>query len=195
MPIIERKRAACYDRFVNAVRPVLGLVTDVPLLCIQFESADEMRTLEFANGDPVPLETLDHGRMYFHAAQLLKAVPDEKRFRLETHKYWYRLQEQSGVREKAAIRWEYDKATPKDRYSRNHIQISAAAPIEGGSLDLNKLHLPTGYTTIEEVVRFLVYDLGVKPLSDDWVEVLAASERAFYTDFTSKRYGPDAADE
>ena len=42
---------------------------------------------------------------------------------------------------------------------------------------LNELHLPTGWVPIEEVLRFCIDDLGVRPLSPGWHETLAASAR------------------
>ena len=43
--------------------------------------------------------------------------------------------------------------------------------------------------TMEEVIRFLIIELGVKPpCGDDWPSVLATSERAFFEQFTGKRY-------
>ena len=59
-------------------------------------------------------------------------------------------------------------------------------------MDLNRLHLPTGWITIEEVLRFLIEDLGMKPpCGDSWARRLAESERAFYERFVSRRYPKD----
>jgi hypothetical protein len=44
--------------------------------------------------------------------------------------------------------------------------------------------------TIEEIIRFLIHDLGVQPVSDDWPLKLEESEREFFENFTSKRYKP-----
>jgi predicted ATPase len=96
----------------------------------------------------------------------------------------------------ALIRWEYDKLAPADGYARHHVQIRSTVSLGGGrTLDLNKLHVPTGWTTIEEVIRFLIHDLEVKPpCGDEWHDLLAESERAFYENFTSKRYRADPAE-
>ena len=42
------------------------------------------------------------------------------------------------------------------------------------------LHLPTGRVSIEALARFLVDDLDVVPLRDDWREVIDAYERQFW---------------
>jgi hypothetical protein len=59
----------------------------------------------------------------------------------------------------------------------------------GNNLDLNKAHVPTAYVTIEEIIRFLIVDLGIKPpCGETWGAELARSERQFYEDFSGKRY-------
>jgi len=40
---------------------------------------------------------------------------------------------------------------------------------------LNDLHLPTGWVRLEEVLRFCIVDLGVRPLSPRWHEALVES--------------------
>jgi len=51
-------------------------------------------------------------------------------------------------------------------------------------VSLNDLHLPTGWVTIEEVIRFCIVDLGVPTNpAHDWDAVLEASYQTFRTDF------------
>jgi hypothetical protein len=37
--------------------------------------------------------------------------------------------------------------------------MATSLEIGDGELDLNKTHLPTGWVTFEEVIRFLIFDL------------------------------------
>ena len=78
--------------------------------------------------------------------------------------------------------------TPEEENpARHHVQLATNVSTSGGhSLDLNRLHVPTGWVTIEEVIRFLIKDLGVDPVSTDWPGILVRSE-AFFTELTSKR--------
>lgn len=60
------------------------------------------------------------------------------------------------------------------------------ALLEPGAIDLNKAHLPTGWVTIEEVIRFLIVALGVDPpCGQEWPKKLAESQRAFYPEDTA----------
>ncbi len=42
-----------------------------------------------------------------------------------------------------------------------------------GDLDLRKRHLPTGFVTLQAVLRCLITEFGVEPLRRDWQVVLA----------------------
>ena len=131
--------------------------------------------------------------MHFYIGQLLRVHREpSKKYRLSTHAYWYRLQHSPDLNAQAAIRWEYERELPPGKHHcRHHLQQSAKLDLGNGSLNLNKVHVPTGWVTIEEVIRFLIVELGTKPpCGDVWSDVLATSERAFFEDFTSRRYSP-----
>lgn len=197
MPIFGRTPNECYDKFLDHIRPVVAqVVTSVPLVCTRVSDQDAKRTLEFGEPKAVPLET-DVGRLYFYMAQDLVVVPDpEETCRLKTQAYWYRIQEEPTG--KALIRWEFDRSDTGRLHARAHVQIQGAVPLKGdhasSHLDLNKLHTPTGWTTIEGVARFLINDLGVAPpCGERWDDVLRASTQAFRDRFTGRGYRPPEA--
>ena len=190
MPIVERTPRACFDVFTNHVsRLVAATITDrYPILSIPTETKLK---LSFRSGSEVaaPIETARHGRLFFYLGQALEAVPEDDGFRLQTRQYWYRIQEDSTYQSDALIRWEYDATTGRDRHARHHTQIASEVEFGDGTLNLNKAHLPTGWVTFEEVIRFLIHDLGVvPPCGDVWPEKLEESERKFYEEFSSKGY-------
>lgn len=47
------------------------------------------------------------------------------------------------------------------------------------TVELAKLHLPTGRVSIESVIRFAIEDLGVAPRRPDWERILEQHELAF----------------
>jgi hypothetical protein len=187
--ITGRTSAECVGTFKEHVGAlVAATVTNTyPLLA----RTDRTNTiLGFRQGGviAIPLETR-FGRLYFYLSQSLEAVTEADGFRLRTRQYWYRIQTDPSPKAQALVRWEYDAETSKQRYARHHVQIRANLPVGEADLDLNKAHVPTGWVTMEEVIRFLIVDLGVAPpCGDSWPEKLHESEEKFYTDFTSKRY-------
>ncbi len=102
----------------------------------------------------------------------------EGRHRLRILKYAYRLTAEGA--DEPTLRWEYDSdpADPRARWCRRHLQ--GPAPLRfgrGGETFMNDLHVPTGWLPIEEVIRFCIVDLGVRPLSPGWHRVLEESYR------------------
>lgn len=190
MPISGRTPEECYDVFLGAVRPLVSSILgdQVYLDCRRLDADDRERTLEI---QPAARMESRHGHLFLYIAQRLAAEEDEKGFRLRTLKYWYRILPSDDARAQALIRWEYDRDLKRDGPSpaRNHVQIHGRVSLGNNELDLNKLHMPTGWTTIEEVFRFAIYDLGVRPkCGDAWPDRLVESEKAFYEQFTGKRY-------
>jgi hypothetical protein len=66
--------------------------------------------------------------------------------------------------------------------------VASTVTLGGGNIDLNRAHAPSGWVTIEEILRFLIHDLGVTPVDDGWPVALEESEQEFFENFTSKRY-------
>ena len=52
-----------------------------------------------------------------------------------------------------------------------HLHLSGAV----AGVDLTKAHLPTGHVTLQDVVRFVITEWGVRPRRDDWPAVLASA--------------------
>jgi hypothetical protein len=191
MPIIERTPKAAFDVFTDHVRRLVASTVSVryPLIAVPSETK---LVLSFREGNvpiAIPIDTEGYGRVFFYLGQALEAVADSGGYRLTTKQYWYRLQLEPASTAKAVLRWEYDATTERDRHARHHTQIAAAVQLGAGSLNLNKAHIPTGWVTFEEVIRFLIHDLGLAPpCGDDWPNELANSEREFFENFSGKRY-------
>jgi hypothetical protein len=192
VPIIERTPQQCFDVFTDHLRELVAATVTrrYPLAGIVSAKGSRL-SLSFREVTPiaVPIET-DYGRLFFYLGQAHEAVPHEGGgYRLTTRQYWYRLQHGPAVDSPAAIRWEYDRDTRRDHHARHHAQSAAAMALGDRTLDLNKAHLPTGWVTIEEVIRFLVHDLGMRPpCGNDWCDRIIESEDRFFTKFTGKRY-------
>lgn len=197
MPIIERTARRCFDVFLDHLRAVVAAtVTDRYQIGEILGSKTKTRTIVcFREKEPieVPIDTR-FGRLYFYLGQALEAEEHPEGYQLRTRQYWYRLQPTEGWGEQAAIRWEYDWDTHRARHPRHHTQLHGELDLgPGAKLDLDKAHLPTGWVTFEEVIRFLIVDLEMKPpCGDKWPDLLEESERVFFEEFTGKRHKPAA---
>ena len=87
--------------------------------------------------------------------------------------YEYRLLDPN-QREIIAFHWH---PTGLSNVSDPHLHLSSRLnPIEMGRnqepLDLADMHIPTGFVTLEDVVRLLITEFGVTPHRDDWDDLL-----------------------
>lgn len=199
MPIFGRKPWAAFKAFETHVQQLVGqlLPTQQPVNLMGSRDDEDTAYLAFAprSGSARPTVALatTYGRVQFYFRQELR-VEHEKGtgFRLTTRRYWYHLYKGDAI--DAFMRWEYvdRKLEPDARYPRHHLHVhDVVLPVgdSGAGIDLKKAHLPTGWVTIEEVLRFLINELGVTPpCGDRWNDELLDGERRFYEEFTSKRY-------
>jgi hypothetical protein len=140
-------------------------------------------TISFRGGTGYPEQaTLNtrFGEIGLYIGLICDATKIKRRlFRLSVSSYKYSLTPIGSS--DPLCRWEYLKQWPKehDRWCRHHLQGDIPVSIADRNVSLNDLHLPTGYVTIEDIIRFCIVDLSVDPLSDNWHEILEASYRQF----------------
>lgn len=140
----------------------------------------------------IPVRT-SRGRIYLFTWQIVEAEGTAPRkYRPVVCEYAYRLQEGPDLKDdRALIRWEYAPGNSvNSSHPRHHVQL--ATTLESGAigvLDLNRLHIPSGWTTLESIIRFLVTDLGVRPLGGirDCLRTLDESENRFFEEFVPHR--------
>ncbi len=138
----------------------------------------ELATLSFLDRQrvaiAVPLSS-SPWRLYF--GQDLKAVPEEKAFALRVVRYEYRIQRTPSLQDEAEIRFEYVSRAlaPRGQWNRHHMQLHRDYENIRPDFAPNRLHMPTGGVALEDVVRFVIADLGVPPLTDQWEDELRRS--------------------
>jgi hypothetical protein len=191
VPIVGKTPSACFTTFRDHLAGLLHatIPTKVPVLA---DANAEEAHVGFRQGEApvaVPIDT-NRGRLFFWVAQLVRADQlKDGSYKLSTLNYWYRLQASDGARSQALIRWEYDRTLRGGKNPcRHHVQQAATIDVPGqkDGLDLNKLHVPTGWVMIEEVLRFLIVDLGVRPpCGKNWPTVLDASATVFREKFST----------
>jgi hypothetical protein len=102
--------------------------------------------------------------------------------RCTTDSYEYRFQADAS-RKSWLRRWEYRREPPDADYpySLGHLHVRGTSP-DGAAID--REHLPAGGRghpmPLQEVIRYLIADRGVKPRNKDWKAILEDSEDTFH---------------
>jgi hypothetical protein len=142
-------------------------------------AAQDQATLAFFDRRRVAVAvSLPPSLWYLHLGLELKAVPEEKGYGLQMLKYAYRIQRTPSLQDEAEVRFEYvsRELDPSARWCRHHVQFHRDYQNVRDSFSPNELHIPTGWVTIENVIRFLITDMRVPPLIEQWEEELEKSE-------------------
>ena len=158
-----------YNTILNKV------LTRYRLQLTPFGAKHERALLAFLDPRRQPTAVhLDSSPWYVALGQELEAVPAGREYALKVPQYAYRIQRTPSVYDEAEVRFEYvsQEVDPKARWCRHHVQFHRDYHDVREGFSPQKCHIPTGGVTIEDVIRFLVTDLGVPPLIETWDEEL-----------------------
>lgn len=173
MPIEGRTLHEAVGKFRDHLNRVLAhTVTRTPLVAVSLRGVH----LAFRQaGKPIEARlSTRFGPMGLYLGQICESTASKGRHRLRTVGYRYTLRLASAS--EPLLRWEYVKEPPPPGlWCRHHLQ--GDVPLRFGRVNrsLNDFHLPTGFVTIEEILRFCIVDLGVRPLSKNWHKILQDS--------------------
>lgn len=183
MPIQGGTLGEAAQRFCDHINRALNrTVTETRL--VVFEVPPRIQVAFRQTGQPIAAQLqTQFGPMDLYLGQVCDSVtgPDGLHT-LRTVAYTYTLTP-AGVDE-PLLRWEYLKSPPHGaEWCRHHLQGPVELQIHENRVPLNEFHLPTGYVTFEEILRFCIVDLGVPPLHEDWSEILRESYEQFKAEF------------
>jgi hypothetical protein len=122
---------------------------------------------------PEPLPLANGNYLYLH--NLLGLRRKERYLTTLEYRYWY----QTTADENSWIfRYEYlYEPPPGYTYAPCHLHINARPATYTGERSFPDLHLPVGERiTIEDVVRHLIAEHGIVPISDSWEATVKQAE-------------------
>ena len=104
----------------------------------------------------------------------------EKIWRLKTLQYGYRIQGGPSLDSERYFRFQHKAREIEDSFHpRHHLHLPVSMECGTTRVNLSRVHIPTGWVPLEEVIRFLIEELGVKAKTRDWDSVLRKSEEKF----------------
>jgi hypothetical protein len=121
---------------------------------------------------PVRLRTEDGPSLYLGASQHFRHITDGGNWRCHTLAYDYTVFSES---RQELFAWHWHPASRPGPHV--HVNADGAESLP----TLRKLHLPTERVAFEQIVRFLLQDVCVKPRSNDWSQRLEEAEYFFRT--------------
>lgn len=111
-----------------------------------------------------PSLTLDIRMQY----KIVEASGERGPYKVTITAYMYIVDDHRG-REVFSYHWQPDG--PKVKFPYLHVEHP----------HFKKAHFPTGRISLEEVLRLLIVDFGVRPLRSDWDKILTETHQKFAT--------------
>jgi hypothetical protein len=176
--LIGRNPKEAFDKFRDHVAGVLNrTVTDTRLALIHLRDSPSAE-ITFRSGTEAIAAPLFGNDLFLWAGQELRVDPlQDGSWKLRTVRYTYRIQ---GPDESNCLRWEYvSREIRDDLFCRHHLQAPFSYQLGGKLLSFQNAHIPTGWVTIEEIIRCLIVDLGVRAKANNWDQILRESEEKF----------------
>lgn len=189
MPIEEATLFAAARKLQDHLNRLLSrTLTETHLTVFSARRGGRVNVVFRQSGEPIEavlITKFDRRRVRLGIRQLCEGIPQRSgRVRLQTILYRYTITPDGD--QEPLFRWEYEKQRPSGfRACRHHLHSHVSS--ESLGIQLLRLHLPTGYTLIEDIIRFCIDDLGVEPRSAEWHDLLEESERIFKEEFAPAR--------
>ena len=128
-------------------------------------------------GFPEPLPLTNGHFLYLYNALGLRRK--ERYLATLEYRYWYKATADSNS---WIFRYEYLRDPPPGYpYAPCHVHVNAKPATYTGAKPFHDLHLPAGErVTVEHVVRHLIAEHGINPISPKWEETLKSAEDHFH---------------
>lgn len=173
---------AAQRRYIKFLQPALSCVSDA--VWVTSSPGAARKGLLTTNERPVTLRRRSGlSLVRFQAAQTFEIVEDERydgEWKVQTLSYIYgvkvaprRLRDGESP---DVIMWHWHPYRSPE-HPEPHVHPPTSHRLFG--LNLPDLHVPTGRVSFEDVIRFLISDVRVVPLDDEWPAILGETERRF----------------
>jgi hypothetical protein len=176
--LVARRTEDAVDALLTRLRRTAGCITDQPIIAPATRESRERREAVFVpRAEPVRLRTESGNRIVLFQIGIDLVVSQTGRptddYDITIASYLYRILDRE-EREILAFHWH---PTGLSNVTDPHLHLSSRLnPIDMGRnqepLPLVGMHIPTGFVTLEDVVRLLTIEFGITPHRDDWDALL-----------------------
>ena len=164
---------------------VNATVSQAPITFVEVQGLPETWFVAHVDGDKLPTPLPLTNGHYLYIYNLLGLRRKERYLTTLEYRYVYQATPDD---ESWIFRYEYVREPPEPYpYAREHVHVNASPASYTGAEPFQGLHLPTGRRiTIERLVRHLMAEHGIDPISPDWEQAITEAETHF-RDIQKKR--------
>jgi hypothetical protein len=153
-------------------------ISRAPITFVEVEGSDPTWYIAHVGGDRLPAPLPLVNGQYLYVYNLLGLRRRERYLATLEYRYVYQA---TADPDSWIIRYEYEREPGAGySYAKAHVHINGTPGTYQGAKAFPALHLPTGpRVTIEQLVRHLITEHGVNPISENWEEACTAAEAHF----------------
>lgn len=187
-----RKAERAAREFAEMIGAVVNAtVSHAPITFVEVQGLAETWFVAHVDGTklPIPLQLTNGHHLYLY--NLLGLRRKERYLATLEYRYVYQATQDD---DSWIFRYEYVREPPEPYpYARQHMHVNASpASYTGAEPFPGLLHLPTGTRiTIERLVRHLIAEHGINPISPDW-ETTVADAEAHFREIQKKRMADES---
>lgn len=156
---------ACITKAIWIASPPIRGPGEERTLFLAGSTTGESIRLNRSSGDPVFLDA------YQRFAMVTVPGTDGREWKASTRQYSYDIADGS----RPVLQWHWHPGTGGT--DEPHLHVRASDELLGKTA--RRLHIPSERIAFESVVRFLIAELGVRPLKDDWDDVTRDARARF----------------
>lgn len=150
-------------------------------VCYVFPNANGRLSLAWSSGEPLQSEPLkllrtDGNSLYIDINQEIEDPRPANKESVSTRFYLYSILDAD---RNDLIGFHFHPELNEDPVQYPHVHVYADADKRFSFLNLHRRHIPSGRVALEDVIHWLIDELKVKPLREDWEKVLTATREKF----------------
>ena len=163
-----RSPAEAVSEYVSSIQRVVSRVSNaVVSVDGGYYVSDAPHILRLNQGRPVRTGGTHGIRLAFYQYyRVIETEVPRVRWMVVEEGYEYKILDADG-REIIVYHWHPVEHNP---IAFHHLHLEHGAEV--GREELQTAHLPTGYVSVADILRLLIFDFGVVPRRGDWEEVI-----------------------
>lgn len=155
-------------------------------VCYYYPNAKGRQSIAWSSPDPEVSEPLrlkrqDGSVLFIDIGQEVEDPIPTNSSTVTTKYYLYSILDSES---KDLIGFHYHPELDDDPVLYPHIHVYADADKRFSLFNLHKRHIPSGRVPLEDVIEWLIVELDVKPLQEDWQTVLKETREKFKQNWT-----------
>src|ERR1700733_5403343 len=158
--------------YLNELQMIVSCVADE--VCYVYPNNTGRQALAWSGTDPsdphpLLLKRKNNSKLFIDISQEIQQPTARNNYLVSTKSYLYSILDAD---KKNLIGFHYHPELDEDPVMHPHIHVYADADKRFADFNLHKRHIPSGRVALEDVIEWLILELGVQTKQPNWQKIL-----------------------